>query len=43
MGKSSCEIRYLFRNMQKREKIREEIARFITDNKGQIAEIELNS
>ena len=35
-----CEIRDGFRNMQKKEKIREEIARFITDNKGQFAEKE---
>ena len=40
MGKGSCEIRDRFRNMQIREKIREEITRFMIDNKGQLGERE---
>ena len=43
MGKGSCEIRDRFRNMQIREKIREEITRFMIDNKGQLGERERES
>ena len=43
MGKGSCEIRDRFRNMQIREKIREEITRFMIDNKGQLRERERES
>ena len=40
MGNGSCEIRDSFRNMQIREKIREETTRFMIDNKGQLGKRE---